>query len=450
MSKQFQKRFISARHFLESWDKEVYEVTNLDYFIYLLVNHLGNQLEKRFFIRDRTHSPLYLPFESLASLCFHIGDSFEFFLEDEEDDFLHRADVASNQEIHRQENEDEIIRRRVNRLRVLLQRENLTDQRMRYSLSQNVVLDTIIQFYYEEIDIEFDENDMEILELTEFVVENILGFIHSDGKTLLQHPEEPAVEYFEQLLKSDDDYEEQADWDLPDAELFGQDLEWTAFNPYFEDISQVTQKFVEDRSCNPAEAAGCIACDIELFEKYLTEYVGIANIYDISKEHLLEFLSVWLVQAFAQEKEPHFSSIFQSMARFVTWLANNYQIDHKRSFLRYYENVKTETPRVLRILKRYIKEYNLFQALLLREDNDSNQVSGFFEIDQLHNRLSKTLDLINLQLFGKVDNVILNSSIVPQLKSGDILQATLIERNNIWEILEIHYIYPKVARPFIH
>jgi len=449
LSERYQKTFISARHFLESWDKEIYEVTHLDYFIFLLVNHIGNQLEKRFFIRDRKHSPLYLSFESLGSLCFHIGDSFEFFLEDD-DDFFQRADVAPNQQIHRQENEEELMRRRVNRLRVLLQRENLIDQRMRYSLSQNVVLDTIIQFYYEEIGIEFDENDMEILELTEFVVEDILGFIHSEGQSLLQHPEESAIDYFEQLLKSDDDYEEQADWNLPDAEFFGHEVDWTPFNPYFEDISQITQKFVEDRSCNPAESAGCIACDIELFEKYLTEYVGISNIYDISKEHLLEFLSVWLVQAFAQEKEPHYSSIYQSMARFVTWLANNYQIDHKRSFLRYYDNVKTEIPRVLRSLNRYLDEYDLFQVLLLREDCDSNQVSGFFEIDKLHSRFSKRLDLINLQLFGKVDNVILNSSIFPQLKKGDILQATLIERNDIWEILEIHYIYPKAAKPFVH
>ncbi len=451
MSERFHKTYISAREFLESWDKEIYELTNLDYFIYLMVNHIGNQLDKRFFTNERSHSPLYLEFDSLGNLCFNIGDSFEFFLEE---DYLESSSSAlqlSNLDYSQegQEGEDELPHWRVDMINALL-KENIHDQRRRLELMQNAVFDTLIQFYYEEIGIEIDEDNLELLELAEFIVDVMFDFIHAEGKTLLERAGDPAMDYFEELLDSEEGFQKEVEWEDAEEEYYEHESEWGSYSPNYEDIGQVIQKFIEDRNCNPPETAGCVACDIELFEKYLTERVGLTNIYEVSKEHLLEFMSVWLVQEFAQEKEPPYSRIFQAMARFVTWLAGYYQIDHKRSFLHYYESVKTEVPRVLRSLNKYLLEYNLFEVMMLRNEEDCNQVSGFFEITHLHNRHKKTMDLVNLQYSDTTENVYLNSSIYSQLKPGDILQATLLNRDSGWEVLEIHYIYPRAAKPFVH
>ena len=82
MSEKYQRTFISVREFIESWDKEIYELTNLDFFVFLTINHLGNQIEKRFFINERSNSPLSLSFDNIGTLCFNLGDSLEFFFQD--------------------------------------------------------------------------------------------------------------------------------------------------------------------------------------------------------------------------------------------------------------------------------------------------------------------------------------------------------------------------------
>lgn len=63
--------------------------------------------------------------------------------------------------------------------------------------------------------------------------------------------------------------------------------------------------------------------------------------------------------------------------------------------------------------------------------------------------MRKTLDLANIHFFDEFPEVILNSAICSRLKTGDILQATLIQKDGEWEVLEIHYVFPKIARPYV-
>ena len=51
MAEPIKKTYISAREFVDSWEKEIYELSNLDYFIYLLINELALGIEKNFFSR---------------------------------------------------------------------------------------------------------------------------------------------------------------------------------------------------------------------------------------------------------------------------------------------------------------------------------------------------------------------------------------------------------------
>lgn len=68
------------------------------------------------------------------------------------------------------------------------------------------------------------------------------------------------------------------------------------------------------------------------------------------------------------------------MARFVNWLNQIYGLDFRRSFVKFYENVKTETPRALDTLNAYLEEYDLFDVLLYRGRPDITQSSGFYEV----------------------------------------------------------------------
>jgi hypothetical protein len=448
---RFQKQFISAREFVASWDKEIYELTNLDYFIFLMVNHLGNQLEKRFFIRHHKESPLFLDFDCIGTLCFNLGDSFEYFLED---DFLgsDNSDYMLNPDTSDDffEKEEEIIHRRIKKLNSFLSKEYFCEDDFRVELMHTAILDTLIQFYYEELGIEIGDEDEEIIELAEFIVDEMIHFIRYEGQSLLQRPADPAMDHFEGLLETDEEYPPDEEWEEDAEAVNKEESNWVSDNPHFEDISQTIQKFINNRDSNPPETIASATADIRLFQKFLTEHICINNIYEICDEHFLEFLSVWLIKEFVHEEEPQFSQIYHTMARFITWLANNYNLDYRQSYRKYYDSVKTEVPRLVRALNKYLDEYDLFEIFLTRGQTDSNQVSGFFEISKVRNRFNKTLDLINLHLDDEIENVRLNSSILSKLKQGDLLQATLIQKGNYWEVLEIHYIYPLAAKSFVY
>lgn len=81
MSERFEKAYISVSEFVSSWEKEIYELNNLDYFTFLLINYLGYKIEHNFFNAEENSPYLCIDPEEIATLSFNIGDCFESFLE---------------------------------------------------------------------------------------------------------------------------------------------------------------------------------------------------------------------------------------------------------------------------------------------------------------------------------------------------------------------------------
>ncbi len=81
MSNKFNKGYITAREFVNSWEKEVYELTYLDYFTYLLINELGLLLEEDFFPEIEQQDLFCLNKEEVSALAFNIGDGLQLFLD---------------------------------------------------------------------------------------------------------------------------------------------------------------------------------------------------------------------------------------------------------------------------------------------------------------------------------------------------------------------------------
>ena len=80
MSEKSEKTYISIHEFISSWEKEIYELTNLDYFAYHLINFLGNQIETVYFNKKEQTGYLQLDSEDIGTLAFNIGDSFAFYI----------------------------------------------------------------------------------------------------------------------------------------------------------------------------------------------------------------------------------------------------------------------------------------------------------------------------------------------------------------------------------
>ena len=81
LAERFEKTYISVHEFIHSWEKEIYELNNLDYFTYLLINNIGYKIEHEFFGKQNKYPYLEIVNDEISTLSFNIGDSFESYLE---------------------------------------------------------------------------------------------------------------------------------------------------------------------------------------------------------------------------------------------------------------------------------------------------------------------------------------------------------------------------------
>lgn len=447
MSQRFQKTYISAQEFVENWDKEIFKLDYLDYFVFLLINHLGNQLETRFFSHRRPESPVSLTFDDTATLAFNIGDSFEFFLQERPEKSQERS---SRHDLPGAESLVQRQQRDGGRRQALVSEEILRQKNFRIDLMDNVILDTLIQFYCDELNIEFEEEEREISELADFIHDVICDFIRNDGQAFLARPEEPAVEYFVELLDAEKDYQEpdEIDWSSEDEQWDGEGEFAGDWEMPYEDVSSALQIFSDQLREKQGTDAGLLY-GIELFEEYLRSAAGIQNVFDLGEEHFQEFLSVWLIRRLADLEGRRVQPVFRALARLTHWLLQEYDIDLKHPYLRNYERLKTDVPRVVEALVQYFSDYDLLEMMLNRDNDDFEQISGCFEVQQLKTRTRRTMDLVASNIDKRFDDVVLNSRAYFNLKAGDILQATLIKKDQQWICLELQFIYPRTAKPFL-
>ncbi|RMF56167.1 MAG: hypothetical protein D6748_14110 [Calditrichaeota bacterium] len=445
MSERFPKTYVSAREFVESWDKEIYELTNLDYFIFLMINHLGNQIERSHLFHDPDDSLLALDFESIGTLCFNLGDAFEYYIENK----YFNPSTGSLPTSNPPDIDDRFVyHERLKNLQSLAQQDVEKEHILRIELMDYVIFDTLLQFYFEEVGLEFEEGDREINEMAFFIEDAMIEFIRNEGKNLLQRPHDPATDFFERLIEKEEMPSSPDTWE-EDKEWFDQENEFEFYESPTVEVEEVVDHFLEECDCNLENFADVVR-GVKLFQEFLVEHAGVTDIYQLNEDHFLEFLSVWLVQRFVEEDESHLPGIFQALARFVTWLNSHYSLDYKRVYLHYYDRVKTEVPRVIKALKQYLQECNIFDILYHRDNPDTTQLQGLYEISKIRSRLNKTMDLLDIHGYQTIENVKLPSSAFTKLQNGDFFQATLILTPTGWEILEIEYIYPKVSKRFVY
>ena len=451
MSERYQKTFVSVREFVESWDKEIYQLTNLDFFIYLLINNIGNHLERQYFIGERKESPFYLDFDLLGSLCFNIGDNLEIFFKE---NCFGKCSLNCPLDMDTIVPENNLPENSFTRKRIKLLSEYLVGDRskenfLRLDILNFVLLDTLAHFYNEELGLEVEEDDVAILQMAEFIINVIIQFIRIEGQGLLRNPYENAQEYFQELLEIEEESREDT-WTVDEEGWTPEAEEHEQWDAPDDKIEMVISRFLDESLANSPERNDWMIPYVQMLQAFLQEQPDVYDVFDLREDHLLEFLSTWLVQEYTMQDDRQVQHNFRMLARFVTWLYNTYNIDFKRTFLSYYDKVKTDVPRVIRALNYYLNEYDIFNTLLIREAEDIEKVSGFYQIRAMGSFQSKVLHLEDLHKFHEFPVVKFYSNIFNQIRTGDILQATLFKNpSGLWEVLEIHFIYPGIAERFI-
>jgi len=450
VSERYQKTFISAREFVESWDKELYELTYLDYFIYQMINYLGNRLEKHYFIRDKKHSSLFLDFDDLGTVCFNLGDSFEFFLEE---NCLGTCplncprDLDTVVKIDRQQLEDR-VKKKLALLQSIILGDLDKEQCLRIDLLNHVILDTLLQFYLDEFELEIKEDDIALLDLAEFIENVIIDFIRFEGYALLEKPSETAMYYFEEMLENEADDQQSKEWSQNEA-TWEPPKDQSDWNDVSDTIDDVFLRFISDQHYNPSNYSDALVHDINYFNRYLKEEAQIKKISDLREYHLGEFFSIWLVREFVLGDEKQITYIFRAVARFITFLYHHYNINLKRDFLRYYDKLKLDLPRVIKATNTFIYEYNLLETLLFDEDVVTEHRIGLFKINEILDNSTRLIEVQDIKIPAQKEIFRLNSTTLNKLQPGDIIHTRLCKKNGAWEISEIQFIYPKLAARLI-
>lgn len=437
VSERFEKTYISVSEFVSSWEKEIYELNNLDYFTFLLINYLGYKIEHGFF-NSAEYSPyLRIDPEEIATLSFNIGDCFESFLEN---NCLGDCNLACPTRLDEKvdPNQTELERTHLNIIHIMNGTDLSKKQLLLTDILNYVVLDTLFDFYNYEIGLDLDDADIGLMQLADFITVIMEKFIESKGQTYLISPKEPASDLFENIIA-----ESENDWDeLPPAtyEETEEKEEWKYGNLT---VANVVQDYLS-QSKNLDSTSERV---LEYFQSYTDEYAGILQIDDFTKEDLEEFFLFWLLREISLEKEISSDEVKKTFQNFFIWLELSRGLELKKLYEDFTRASFESFEKTLTIIRLYFENNSVINGILEANSPDDQIVDGFFQVEKVNR--SGFLRLRDIHFRQTYLNVKINLSDPLQLENA-ILYASLKHTAYGWRVINLEYIFPAKAKPYLH
>jgi len=324
MAEQFKKTYISVHEFVDSWEKEVYELTNLDYFIFLLINNLAGEIESQYLPALTETDVLQLHSDEIGTLTFNMGDALQQFLEENCFGVCSlNCPLNLNSPISAQEQNERLSVLSKTRLAEF---SCTTKERCLYTEILNlVVIDSLLDFYHFDKGFLLDENDEGLIRLSDFIVRIILDTILKQGQKLLAKPAENASAQFDSLIKSDDtdwqsifNFVEEEETEVSEGEEWKLSVSGSA---------KSIEEFKNNYLLNNSEVSLSIILD--RFSEFLTEFLEINHIDKLAIEEVQEFFSVIVIHELIAEKEGMLkkaAEMFHQLMRFLDFNAMNFFI----------------------------------------------------------------------------------------------------------------------------
>jgi len=440
LAEQFKKIYIPASEFVKAWEKEVYELTNLDYFIYLLMNSIADLLEHKFFPEQHNaNEEFLLDKDEITSLSFLVGDNVQLFFEK---NCFGTCGLNCPTQLDKTITGDEILS--LAKFPETIQFETFTcthkEDCLKYDLLNFVLIDAIIDFYHFDLRITADEEDDFLQSLIHFINDHIIDLIKNEGHTFLLQPQENASALFENLLASEDsvwnefnpwdesefDQDEPDElWKLPTADLF------TAIEEFksMQNVATLTTLKV-----------------LELFGKYISTYIGTLSVEELTRDDLEEFFSVILPTELASEEDINLSEQINFFKSFLTFVDYQYETNLIEAF----DELETDETladllRTFRIAQAFHRHHSYVEFQISPERKDPSLIEGFFEVESLEKGLYLLKD-IHLKDKYLVDLSILNTD---ELHAGDILNINFIAQKTTWRAAWVECIFPQKSKFYL-
>ena len=437
MSEHFEKTYISVNEFVSSWEKEIYELNNLDYFTFLLINHIGYAIEHDFFSKDNNSAHLQIDPEEIATLSFNIGDSFESFLENNcFGDCSLSCPTRLNELVNPQEKE--LNATHINIMQIMSGCDLTKKQFLLTDILNYVVLDTLFDFYNYEIGLDLDDADIGLMQLADFITAMLEKFIEHQGQPLLMTPKEPAHDLFQNMMsESEDDWEDLSASSLEDEE---DGEEWKNGN-------QTTVQIIEEYLAQATQLKTVDKKLLNYFLIYTDKYAGITQIDEFAGEDIEEFFLFWLLRELSLEPEIKIKQIESTFEQFFTWLDLSQNLEIKKLFSDFMSENYQAINRAMHAIHSYFRENSFVGGILEANGDDSQIVDGFFLVESInHNGFLKLRDIYYQQTYLNVQVKIADI----HLLTDTILDANLKYTSYGCRVIHLEYVFPKKAKPFLH
>jgi hypothetical protein len=438
---KYNRGYITAREFVNSWEKEVYELTYLDYFIYLLINDLGLLLEKDFFPTIDMQELFYLDKEEISALAFNIGDGLQLFLDK---NCFGGCSLGCPNKLSKpfSKDEDEIRSNFVSTefdgiTASCVNREDC----LYHDVMNYVVVDALLDFYNYEMGVVLHEKDRKLNKLSLFTMEHIISFTQKNGPKLLQKPNDLATDLFTKDLQGDEDAWEE---DIPVNEEIEDDVS-EAWKVYHVSVNAVFSNFESENY--PLLEKPFPKKLLKEFRSFLDDYLEVNRLDDFEFEYVEEFFSLIFPQNFLIDDNVDWILFEELFSKLFDYIDQNGTTKLANSFLIFKQDELHEIKRTFSFTQESHSKNNYINFLLSSEASDPTLLEGYFEIIKLGNATAKLKNVDQRTIHDNVDLATVNGSV---LKEGDILHVQLLTENAQLKIVYLELVYPSISKYFLY
>ncbi|MBN1407762.1 MAG: hypothetical protein JW956_08235, partial [Calditrichaceae bacterium] len=186
---------------------------------------------------------------------------------------------------------------------------------------------------------------------------------------------------------------------------------------------------------------------LDQFRNYLTHFLEMKKIDDLSMDDIEEFFSVVLPHEMLSEDEPCFDSVKEVFFKFLAYLEFSRNLYMHIPFEKFINRHLPEIIRTYKMTNNYLKKYPFVNFLMSPDNNDSSLVEGFYEIQKNDQDQYSIKDIhLNTQL-EPVDLSRLKGSLV---RDTDIFHCHFVNKNGIWQIAHLEQVYPAVSKYYLY
>ena len=439
MAEQFHKIYISATDFIKAWEKEVYELTNLDYFAYLLMNSVAEQLETSFFPQlFNVDEELILNNEEITNLAFHLGDSLQLFFD--KNCFGSCPLNCPNQLQQKVSQEDFIKAGKIPESTEFGVYACTTKEHcLKHDLLNYVTSDTVLDFYRYDLKTTTKDDHPVLQRLIHFINDKVLDLIKKEGDPLLKAPNDNASELFDRLIEFDENT-----WSEPEYFSFDDPDDPETMEPWRRPQDSILSVIEEFQEIAPKAKN---YQSIKLFEKFLTTFMGPMNISDLIYEDLEEFFLIVFPTELAAEDKLQFGEELHIFEQFIKFIDYNYEKNLIVYWNELIDSNLTALRRTFNLSQHFHRKHSYVEYQLSPEKSSNALLDGFFEIIDYQDGYFVVEDIHIKEQYQLFDLSMLDISL---LEPGDIINMQLIPQSkDNWRAIWIECVFAPRAKYYL-